>query len=165
MSGSRVSPVLVSLLTTISTSEGSIASMADDASAVGWAGAYGPVISGAVASVSFLKATEEEEEEEEGEEMAQSYPCRPTHRYMGEDGYMRYNVELLYHDKNDEDCTEDVDGIMFGMPPQIFLFREKLYTRDQAQPWSFRHDMRIPDELVSSAWINNATLETECGVV
>jgi hypothetical protein len=89
-----------------------------------------------------------------------SYPCRATDRYE-KNGETVYNVEILLRVHNQDEtrsvCEEEVDEVMFGVPLDIFVLQDKTYTRDQLQPWSFRHDMRIPDELMPRAWIANCS--------
>ena len=85
-----------------------------------------------------------------------SYPCRALDRYLDtETDTLVYTVELfepLEMDKTRSKCEESFEGIMFKVPGDIFHFVDRPYTKDSAQPWSFRHDMRIPDELLPNAW-------------
>mmetsp|Transcript_9726 Transcript_9726/g.20143 ORF Transcript_9726/g.20143 Transcript_9726/m.20143 type:complete len:615 (-) Transcript_9726:1845-3689(-) len=87
-----------------------------------------------------------------------SYPCHAIDRY-DKDGETVYNVEILLRVHNEEGtiCEEELEEVLFGVPRQIFVFEDNPYSRDHAQTWSFRHDMRIPDELIPSAWLPNGT--------
>ena len=114
-----------------------------------------------------------------------TYPCRPVDRYLDEDtGTVLYTVELYslnqnLLDKEDEDeeeqeeeddeeddeedppqCEEFFEGIMFNVPGDVFHFVDRPYTSDASQPWSFRHDMRIPDHLLPSAWTRRNDAQT-----
>ena len=44
-----------------------------------------------------------------------------------------------------------------GMPREAFLFRDNPYSTDIFLPNSFRHDIRIPDELFPDSWKNRPT--------
>lgn len=79
------------------------------------------------------------------------YPCRAIDRYERH-GEVVYNVEILLRSEGTDVCDEMVEEVLFGVPRDIFFFQDDLYTRDQAQPWSFRHHMQIPDELLPEAW-------------
>ena len=92
------------------------------------------------------------------------YPCRPLSSYLSSDGMtVLYNVEVDYRhfDFANSRCKDETQGIFLAVSAQVFDLREKPYSRDQAQPWSFRHDMRIPDDIFPSAWRTktNSTLE------
>eukprot|EP00537_Pseudo-nitzschia_pungens_P017557 CAMPEP_0172410782 /NCGR_PEP_ID=MMETSP1061-20121228/77059_1 /TAXON_ID=37318 /ORGANISM="Pseudo-nitzschia pungens, Strain cf. pungens" /LENGTH=664 /DNA_ID=CAMNT_0013146977 /DNA_START=73 /DNA_END=2067 /DNA_ORIENTATION=+ len=42
--------------------------------------------------------------------------------------------------------------ILFDVPRDAIFFRDRVYHRDHHQPWSFRHDMRLPDEIFPEIW-------------
>jgi hypothetical protein len=44
--------------------------------------------------------------------------------------------------------------IVRNVPRQAFRFFDKAYTSDMLQLWSFRHDIRIPDDLFPTMWRN-----------
>jgi hypothetical protein len=48
-------------------------------------------------------------------------------------------------------------AILFGLPRDAFYFADKVYERPHHQHWSFRHDMRIPDEIFPDPWRNRKT--------
>jgi len=49
---------------------------------------------------------------------------------------------------------EYVGGILFALPRDAFVFDDVPYTRDHQMTWSFRHDMKIPDDMMPEAWKN-----------
>ncbi|KAL7568290.1 hypothetical protein ACA910_022627 [Epithemia clementina (nom. ined.)] len=70
-------------------------------------------------------------------------------------GHLRYTVELLNREtigKGLRTCTETITGVLFGVPVEVFYFVDRPYSSDTLQPWSFRHEMQIPDSLLPSAW-------------
>ena len=80
-----------------------------------------------------------------------------------------YDYEEDYEYEDDRDwitnpCREYMQTILFGMPGDVFHFIDRPYTRDSAQPWSFRHEMQIPDEILPHAWkkeqVNSVSNET-----
>jgi hypothetical protein len=57
-------------------------------------------------------------------------------------------------------CVEIYDEIMFDVPRDAFVFgtvidygNNDIY-RMYKEPWTFRHDIRIPDPLMPNAWID-----------
>jgi hypothetical protein len=54
-----------------------------------------------------------------------------------------------------------ITGVMFDVPRDAFYFVDMPYTRDHHQAWSFRHDMRIPDDLLPDAWKNLEKVEAQ----
>lgn len=51
----------------------------------------------------------------------------------------------------------DVDGTLTlsDLPREAFIFKDIPYERDHHQTWSFRHDMRVPDDVFPAAWKND----------
>jgi hypothetical protein len=45
-------------------------------------------------------------------------------------------------------------NIVQNVPREAFRFFDRAYTSDMLQPWSFRHDIRIPDNLFPLKWRN-----------
>jgi hypothetical protein len=86
------------------------------------------------------------------------YRCRVIHRSHNDS----YIAELVLRtDKNHPSGMwdikelvdkEGVDYVLFDLPRDTFYFRDAFYARDHHQHWSFRHDMRIPDDMMPSAW-------------
>jgi hypothetical protein len=98
------------------------------------------------------------------------YPCRAVKRHNDDS----YNVELIakeYANVYDMDLWphhDVVSHILFNVPRDIFYFRDEPVHRDHHQTWSFRHDMRIPDEMFPEVWKNRVAYklkkeETEKG--
>jgi hypothetical protein len=48
--------------------------------------------------------------------------------------------------------------VLWDVPRSAFVFRDLPFKRDHNQPWAFRHDMRIPDELFPMAWRGSVDL-------
>lgn len=88
------------------------------------------------------------------------HSCRATDRWQNADGDYRYNVELFERveyfeaDGYPDICFEILREVLFDVPRDCIFIEDAFYTRDHAQPWSFRHDMRIPDEIFPAAWID-----------
>lgn len=80
--------------------------------------------------------------------------CRALDRYVGPDGEYRYIVETFAEVEGSWQCREENRFIIFDLPRDGFNFRDALYSLDHSQRWAFRHDMRIPDELMPEAWKN-----------
>ena len=71
-----------------------------------------------------------------------------------------------FFDDDDDDneflhsCTERHKTVLFGTSGDVFYFVDRPYTRDSAQPWSFRHEMQIPDILIPQVWKKNHVEES-----
>jgi hypothetical protein len=82
--------------------------------------------------------------------------CRIADRYKDENGDYRYRAEIVeqveYMDALH--CFEELLEVLFDVPRDCFHLEDTLYSRDHTQTWSFRHDMRIPDELLPPSWVN-----------
>ncbi|KAL7555943.1 hypothetical protein ACA910_005483 [Epithemia clementina (nom. ined.)] len=102
------------------------------------------------------------------------HPCRAVGRFQNKNRQSLYIVQVLeYHDSNGDDdddgeeheeevaagsCWEVEVGLLFGVSGDIFHFTDRPYTRDSAQPWSFRHEMGIPNEILPPAWRDKTTI-------
>lgn len=90
------------------------------------------------------------------------YPDRKSNHYCRvlsrteKNGEQEYTVEILERSEPEDDdyCYEELDEILFNVPRDVFYFEDIPYTRDTAQPWSFRHRMAIPNEIMPVAWLN-----------
>ncbi len=51
-----------------------------------------------------------------------------------------------------ETNVDIVKYVLFDVPRDTFYFHDNYYHRDHHQEWSFRHDMRIPDDILPDAW-------------
>lgn len=80
--------------------------------------------------------------------------CRALERFVGPDGEFRYIVQTYAEVEGKTQCFEKDRFIIFDMPRDGFNFRDALYALDHSQRWAFRHDIRIPDELMPEAWKN-----------
>jgi SET domain len=101
---------------------------------------------------------EEEEEEEDKDDSdlddKKFYRCRVSHRNHNDS----YVVEVLFRDTKEHPsgmwkvAIDVVEYVLFDAPRDTFYFRDAAYARDHHQEWAFRHDMRIPDEVLPSTW-------------
>jgi len=82
------------------------------------------------------------------------YTCKALMRHDDN----RYTVEVFQRERwlNRHEMYERVLDtpayILFNVPRDAIFFRDKVYHRDHHQPWSFRHDIRLPDELFPEIW-------------
>jgi hypothetical protein len=81
-------------------------------------------------------------------------------------GEYRYIAHIQYEAKVDEnDATKVIKEAkheyVFDLPRDAFFFQDAEYTRDHALENSFRHDIRIPDDIMPKAWLD--LLPTEEG--
>jgi hypothetical protein len=90
-----------------------------------------------------------------------THPCRAIHRYYvstESGGEYRYWAEILEHYDEENDskgqCYEHMAEILFDVPRDAFTFSDALGSRDHWQPWSFRHHIGIPDEIMPAAWLD-----------
>jgi len=89
-----------------------------------------------------------------------AWPCKVLRRESSS-GDPLYTAEIVQRlqNENDEDeqCVEIFDEILFAVPRDAFVFGgvyEHDDTREYAHPWTFRHDLRIPDEIMPAEWKN-----------
>jgi len=101
------------------------------------------------------------------------YPCRIRNRYRSAtaaregdtetdaSSSYRYTVEVF--ERSDEvllnsgsqRTTQDlVWAVVLDAPRDAFYFEDQAKQRHHHRSWSFRHDMRIPDEMFPSVWRN-----------
>ena len=91
-----------------------------------------------------------------------SWPCKVLLRQndvgSGEPLYTAEIVlRLQVENTEDGQCVELFDEVLFAVPRDAFVFGglyEHDDTREYAQPWTFRHDLRIPDTIMPDAWKN-----------
>lgn len=91
------------------------------------------------------------DEKEEGLEL-----CRVRER-LNDDSYVAEIYEEKFRNStNGEKYFSDdiVKKVLFNVPRDAFYFIDDHYSRDMHQPWSFRHHMRIPDEMFPEVWKN-----------
>ena len=53
---------------------------------------------------------------------------------------------------DDDSCYEEFYEVLWDLPRDAFVFTDVPYSRDFHQPWSFRHLIGIPDDIVPTAW-------------
>lgn len=96
-------------------------------------------------------------DEDEDDNADWHYTCRVLMRHNDD----KYTVEVFHreHWLNKFDIYETYDDtpeyVIFDVPRDAMFFRDIPYQRDHHQPWSFRHDMRLPDEIFPDIWKNN----------
>jgi hypothetical protein len=96
----------------------------------------------------------------EGEEdYGDNYLCRV---YERDDSSNTYTAEVIERESWIENDRYDLEKthkdtpvlILFDLPRDAFFFRDVPYGRDHHQSWSFRHDIRIPDDMFPDVWKN-----------
>jgi hypothetical protein len=84
-----------------------------------------------------------------------THPCTVVFRSQNRYGEYRYIAHIEF-DNNDFDKTHEY---LFDLPRDAFFFQDKPYTRDHALENSFRHDIRIPDDIMPNAWLDRLPVE------
>ena len=115
--------------------------------------------------VELVRGIDEEGDEDEDEDDTDLYFCRVVHRNHN-DSYVaevlsRFNTE--HPSRMWEVDVDVVEYVLFDAPRDTFYFRDVPYQRDHHQEWAFRHDMRIPDELLPPAWRRQALVTYDVG--
>lgn len=84
------------------------------------------------------------------------YPCRVIHRHHDNSYTAQLIAKKGTRENEDENWLEDyvVLHVLFDVPRDAFYFRDEPSQRDHHQSWTFRHDMRIPDEMFPDVWGN-----------
>jgi len=109
--------------------------------------------------VSSFKFGTDEDKDEEAE---YHYTCRVLIRHDDNN----YTVEVTETEKwigkfdFYEMMYETPVMILFNVPRDAIFFRDRSYGRDHHQWWSFRHDMRLPDEIFPDKWKTSYKNET-----
>ena len=65
-----------------------------------------------------------------------------------------YTVQLFHTDDNDDMTYVYYEQVLFAVPRDAFLFEDLAFSRDHHLPFSFRHEMMIPDDMFPIAWKN-----------
>jgi len=99
---------------------------------------------------------EDEDPEIEPEQVndEECYPCRVVHRNHN-DSYIAEvitRVTVNHPSGMWEVNVDSVEFVLFNAPRDTFIFEDAYYARDHHQDWSFRHDMRVPDEMFPDVW-------------
>lgn len=96
----------------------------------------------------------------------EAFPCRIISKTKDHGtGEIHYNAELRersYGVKNEpklkdiDYCYEVFDEILFSLPRDAFIFGNAYdweeHNRYYGETWSFRHDLRIPDNIMPKMW-------------
>jgi hypothetical protein len=54
-------------------------------------------------------------------------------------------------------CESPVAGILWNVTRDALYFQDMPYGRDHHQPWAFRHEMHIPDDIFPEIWKTTTT--------
>ncbi|KAL3910821.1 MAG: hypothetical protein SGARI_001939 [Bacillariaceae sp.] len=100
------------------------------------------------------------------EDYGDFYKCRILFR---NDTANSYIAEVLEHESwienkytdKEETWEERPELLLLDIPRHAFIYRDDPAQRDHHQFWSFRHDMRIPDDMFPEVWKNLKDTEDE----
>jgi hypothetical protein len=76
-------------------------------------------------------------------------------RQRNDDG--TYLAEVINFTDDDETTREVFSGAAFQFPRQAFYFQDMPYQRSHHKAWSFRHDMRIGNDIFPEVWKDRIT--------
>lgn len=83
------------------------------------------------------------------------YTVQLVWRFHGTKNEMNYED---YDHFSSERCTEETLGILFQLPRDALSFGGSFdfdeHNRYYSESWSFRHDLRIPEEIMPAQWKN-----------
>jgi SET domain len=112
---------------------------------------------------------DENESESKSKDDDQYAHCRAIKRYpasakkrMPTNHKGDYSNEYLYtievyaqaYDQREKKCVEQPLARLWNVPRDMFAYEDVWYSRDHAQPWSFRQPMGIPEHLMPKEWKN-----------
>ena len=87
--------------------------------------------------------------------------CRPVAKHTSIlTGKTVFTVEIVQFFEVDEPnghgtlWEREVSEVRFGVPASNFHFEDLPFNAAHRMPWSFRHEIRIPDDLFPEAWAN-----------
>jgi hypothetical protein len=83
-------------------------------------------------------------------------PCRVLERRDG-DGETSYVAEVIKFRIDEHVCDSTMAGILWNVTRDAFYFVDLPYGRDHHQPWTFRHEMHIPDDIFPEIWKTTTT--------
>ena len=72
------------------------------------------------------------------------HQCRPT----------TFATKLMKQRTTDSICYVSQEAFIWSAEHDIFSFEDLPYSRYHHQPWSFRHEIGIPDDIFPEAWKN-----------
>ena len=116
-----------------------------------------------LSGIDIQEATDWEGYEDEPRIIDGIYPCRVIKRNHSNS----YMAELVIREQVEDEETElwqtveTFSHVLFDVPRDGFYFRDAFYSRDIHKHWSFRHDMRLPDEIFPEVWKNRKDSEQE----
>jgi len=102
----------------------------------------------------LMTAKEEQEKKAEDESYdiyREKNYCRAVDR-TDVQGEEMYTVEYYSREVFESTSIYSVYAVLFFLPRDVFVYQDKPYSRDHAQPWSFRHDLKIPDDIMPDVW-------------
>ena len=79
--------------------------------------------------------------------------CRILHKV--EKRHDSYLAQVIWSGDSNETTTCDSGPILWDVPTDAFYFDDLPLSRDHQQPWAFRHEIAIPDELFPVIWQNS----------
>jgi hypothetical protein len=79
------------------------------------------------------------------------YPCYINDRYVNDKNQIVYDVEIVV---NDDENHDSYTLERFGIPRNALAFVNAQYSTDIHQPGVFRHEIGIPLEMLTKAWLN-----------
>ena len=90
------------------------------------------------------------------------HPCKVVFRSadrnrFGEYRYIAHIEFELFDAKKGVETKQD--EYLFDLPRDAFFFEDLEYTRDHALENAFRHDIRIPDDIMPKAWLDRLVEE------
>jgi hypothetical protein len=104
---------------------------------------------------------------EAGWEEVTLYPCKITARKstISEDGSIQYHYDAIMITSTElrtsnliapagEIIPDGEKHEMTDIPRSAIEARDKMYTKDEYMPNSFRHEMMMPDDIFPAAWMN-----------
>jgi len=80
-------------------------------------------------------------------------PCRVLRRNDGKISTTYVAEVYRIYEKKWYCYTRNV-GILWDLPRDAFYFKDIPYGRDHLQPWSYRKEMQIPDDILPIVWKN-----------
>lgn len=81
--------------------------------------------------------------------------CRPTASYKEETtGDFLFVAEVVEWVENDDDWELVVHEVIYAVDASRFFFEDIPHNMAHTMPWSFRHAMVIPDDLLPEVWKN-----------
>lgn len=101
-------------------------------------------------------------EPHEGSNLKDGHPCKIVFRSQSRSGEYRYIALIEFEIFDDASKVVDTEHeYLLDLPRDAFFFQDKEYTRDHALENSFRHDLRIPDDVMPKAWLDRLRVPVE----